>query len=49
MLTPKLKQLIITGKLNLGIRAAILTLVLLSSLIGAAPAFANPDPSIIGG
>ncbi|MEJ2487504.1 MAG: hypothetical protein P8Y68_17410 [Anaerolineales bacterium] len=49
MLTPKLNQLIVSGKLNLGIRAAILTLVLLSSLIGAAPAFANPDPSIVGG
>lgn len=45
----KLNQLIVTGNLNLGIRAAILTLVLLSSLIGAAPAFANPDPSIVGG
>ena len=49
MPTSKLYQLIVSGKLSLAIRAGFLTLVLLSSLIGAGPAFAEPDPGIVGG
>lgn len=51
MFTTKIKALIVSGKMNLIIRVAFLTLVLLSSLAGGgqALAFAGPIPGGVGG
>jgi len=49
MFMSKINQLIASGKTSLIIRVVFLTLVVLTSLIGAAPAFADPTGGIVGG
>lgn len=49
MFISKIKQLTASHKTNLIIRAVALTLVVAASLVGAAPAFADPGGGIIGG
>jgi hypothetical protein len=49
MLKSQINQLIASGKFSLIVRVVFLTLVVLTSLMGAAPAFADPAGGITGG
>ena len=49
MLATKFKEMIISGQLTLIIRIAVLTFILLTSLMGTTAALANPDPGLVGG
>jgi len=49
MFVSKIAQLSVSQKTNLIIRAVVLTVVVAASLIGVAPAFAEPGGGIVGG
>ena len=49
MFASKFNQLFVSGKTSLIIRAVVLTLVVAASLVGVAPAFAEPSGGLVGG
>lgn len=49
MLTAKLKELAVSGKLTLFIRVTVIALTLASSLIFGGEVLAGPSPGLVGG